>query len=403
MLYDSVSQRKNIILNMINHLGPISRTALIELTDFRPATVGALASDLIADKLIVETENVSVGHGRKRVLLDINKSHLCAVGISFAPKHITFIVAQFDGQILHSCQLTTNMARPNDDHISMVSQQLTDILQEYSDKNIVGIGVCKFMYDTTNCISSTSTWIEEKLIPHLQQVTPLPIRLFSEVTLSAVSEHRYGVAKDTNNFIWINLTDSITASLYCDGVAIAGANHAAGTLGHMTANDGNQKLCSCGKPGCIEATSAWPALAADIRKALHDGVHTSLRSSGESIDDFTYMDVRRALDENDHMCSHFVKAAARRIGHAIANVVNLLNPELIVLHGFMLRLGKHFTQEMEDTIRENVVPSASNFTVTISNDFENPMLLGAVAEIFSAYLHTEDYHWIYKLVAEPNT
>lgn len=403
MLYDSVSQRKNILLNMINHLGPISRTALIELTDFRPATVGALAGELIADKLIVETENVSVGHGRKRVLLDINKTHICAIGISFAPKHATFIVAQFDGKIIYTNQIDFHAANPNDNQIARIAENLQMILDKFSDKNLVGIGLCKFLFDATGFRSATNTWIRERMIPEIQKITSLPIQLFSEVTLPAVSEHRYGIAQDVNNFIWVNLTDSITASLFCDGVAVAGGNQAAGMLGHMAVDNTATKLCYCGKPGCVESTSAWPALASEIRQALRSGVHTCLQSSGTTAEDFTFIDVRRALDEGDRMCKHYVKASAHRIGLALANVVNLLNPEMIVLHGFMLRLGKHFTKEMENTIRDNVIPVASNVKIEISNDFENPMLLGAVAEMFSAFLHTEDYHWIYKLAAEPNT
>ncbi len=403
MIYDSVSQRKNILLNMINHLGPISRTALIELTDFRPATVGAIASELIAEKLIVETENVSVGHGRKRVLLDINKKHICAVGISFAPKHATLIVSQFDGTIIYTNQLDLNAANPTNEQILMIAQNLKDILEKFSDKNLVGIGLCKFLFDATGFTSATNTWINERLIPEINKITSLPIRLFSEVTLPAVSEHRYGIAQDVNNFIWVNLTDSITASLFCDGVAISGGNQAAGMLGHMSVEHNSSKLCYCGKPGCVESTSAWPALAAEIRNALHDGVHTCLCSSGATADDFTFVDVRKALDADDRMCKHYVKAAAHRIGLALANVVNLLNPEMIVLHGFMLRLGKQFTVELENTVRDNIIPVAGDVRIEISNDFENPMLLGAVAELFSTYLHTEDYHWIYKLVAESNT
>ena len=84
MFLDNHFQRKSLILNMINHLGPVSRTALIEYTAYRPATVGALVTELLDENLIVETGYLSNGQGRKRALLEINKEHICAVGIYFS-------------------------------------------------------------------------------------------------------------------------------------------------------------------------------------------------------------------------------------------------------------------------------------------------------------------------------
>ena len=401
MLYDSVSQRKHIILNMINHLGPISRTALIDLTGFRPATVGAIAGDLLAEQMIVETENISVGHGRKRVLLDINKKHICAVAISFAPRHVTFIVSQFDGQILSNEQIDFTAADPTEDHICSIVEKTKQLLADYSDKNIVGIGLCKFLFEYTSDVGIVDKWIRDVLMPRLEAVSDLPMKLFSEVTLPAVAEQRYGVAQGKQNFIWVNLTNDIRTSLFCGGQAIGGTCGSAGALGHTVVSQTSQlSLCYCGKAGCVEHVAAWPALLSNITSAMRSGVATKLNSYGVAPEDITFLEVRRALDEGDRMCRFYVKSAAHEIGLAISNAVNLLNPEMIVTHGFMLRLGKCFKDELEATIRDNVLPVNENFEICISNSFENPMLLGAVAEIFSEYIHVEDYLWVYQLSME---
>jgi predicted NBD/HSP70 family sugar kinase len=81
----------------------------------------------------------------------------------------------------------------------------------------------------------------------------------------------------------------------------------------------------------------------------------------------------------------------------IANAMNLLNPELVVLHGFMLKLGDYFIQHLEQSLRDNVLSIAADFQLRISDTMETLLPLGAVAEIFSAYLHSNDYKWIYQL------
>ena len=72
------------------------------------------------------------------------------------------------------------------------------------------------------------------------------------------------------------------------------------------------------------------------------------------------------LSSNDRMCQHFIKKAAEQIGLAIANAVNLLNPQMIVLYGFMLELGDYFLSHLERAIRENVIFLANDFEVRIS-------------------------------------
>ena len=76
MADNRATYRKLLILNMIYHLGPISRTELIALTDYRPATVGEIVGDLLEEKLVVEAGQLSGGHGRKRVMLELNRTHL---------------------------------------------------------------------------------------------------------------------------------------------------------------------------------------------------------------------------------------------------------------------------------------------------------------------------------------
>ena len=82
---------------------------------------------------------------------------------------------------------------------------------------------------------------------------------------------------------------------------------------------------------------------------------------------------------------------------AIANAVSLLNPQLVVLYGFMTGLGDYFLQQLEQAIRENTLSVACDFELRTSAHLEKNLPLGAVAEIFSSYLRTDDYKWVYQL------
>ena len=389
---------------MISYLGPISRTELIELTDYRPASISDIIKELLDEKLIAETGYASVGHGRKRTMLEINKEQLCAIGISFTNESVNYVVSRIDGSVLYNSVQKVSIGLPKDEQIGEILRSVDAILTQFEDKQIVGIGISEPLFDPTAYQHGTSLianyshfndWIRLSLVPLLRQEFDMLVESYSGVILPAMAEQRFGVAKGVQNFICIELSNGIGSSICCNGMPVAGANGMAGELGHTVIEYGakNKRLCYCGKPDCVEADTAYPALVGAIMDAVERGVFSSL-TPGKPI---TLEAIREALDGGDRMCMHLVGEAAKRIGLAIANAVNLLNPELVVLHGFMLKLGDYFLETLERSLQENVLAIAADFRLEVSDSMETLLPLGAVAEIFSTYMHSDDYKWVYQM------
>ena len=408
MANDYQSHKRNLILNMINHLGPISRTELIALTDYRPASVGAIIKDMIEEGLVVESGYSSSGYGRKRVLLDINRDHICALSVSVNANNVSYIMAQINGIILRRMDEDVDAGMPERERAERIVRQTKALLDEFSDRIIIGLGICNPPYDPTKYRMDGSLlsgyrqfnqWIQTMLVPALEQITTLPVQTFSAVTLPAMAEQRFGVAGGVRDFACIELSNGIGASIYVNDYPVSGANGVAGELGHCVVDYSAEKenLCYCGKPGCVENGTAFPALAADIVSALNRGVFSELNTFYDRSRPLRVEDIRRALDAGDQMCVHYVRSAAERLGVAIANLVNLLNPELIVLYGFMLGLGEVFLGRLEDTIRDHTLSLARDFRIRRSETLEKNIPLGAVAELFCCYLKTEDYSWVYQI------
>ena len=402
------SRRHHLILNIINHLGPISRTELIHLTDYRPGTVSDIIKELLAEQLIIETGNYSAGHGRKRTLLEMNKTHLCAIGMSFSSDSVTFIVSQFDGTILKQDAMQFLPSAEKSTLIEQITKHVELLIHDFKDKEILGIGIGEPSNDPTNYRMENlspanyvhlNDWVHLGLKPQLEECFGLRVETYSNVALPAMAEQRYGVAKGAQNFICIELSNGIGSSFCCNGVAVAGAKGMAGELGHTVIDysASNHKLCYCGKPACVENSTAYPALIAELEGALRQGVFSSLSTCFDNNQKITIQDIRKALEEKDRMCMHYVKNVAVRLGVVIANAVNLLNPELIVLYGFMLELGDYFLNQLQIAIHENTLSVAGDIEIRISDSMETILPLGAVAEICSSFLRSDDYKWIYQL------
>ena len=400
--------RKLLILNMIYHLGPISRTELIALTDYRPATVGEIVGNLLEEKLVVEAGQLSGGHGRKRVMLELNRTHLCALGISFVAGSVQYVLGHPDGQVLYRSETPMQEGISRRALADRIAAEVEKILRQFADRNIVGIGLCNPLcdprsYQPAESLSSSyshfNDWICLDLKPRLAALSGLNVKTFSNVTLPVVAEHRFGVARDAEDFLWVELSNGIGASIFAGGNAIGGARGVAGELGHTVIDRQDRTLCYCGKPGCMERRTAFPAITAKLRQALDTGVFSLLRSRPGIDREITVADVRWALEQGDRMCLHIVEEAAQEIGIAIANAVNLLNPRLVVLNGFMLELGKDFLQTLEHAIRKNTITLAEDFEIRLSTSLESLLPWGAVAELFSEYLASENYRWVYRLTS----
>ena len=411
MLRIAQFHRKDLILNLINHFGPVSRTELITMTDLRPATVGDIIKELLDEKQIIQTGAVSGGHGRRRVMLEINREYLCAIGIAFTPGEVVCIISRTDGSIAEQAIIPAPSGISRLELCGRITLQVKGLLASNAERRIVGIGICNPLNDPTTYEARDSLqsnyrhfndWILQDLVPSLERTCGIPVEAYSAVTLPAMAEQRFGAARGKQNFICVELSNGIGSSICSNGVMISGANGSAGELGHtlLSVPGAQARICYCGKPGCVEASASWPVLAGKIRDALRSGVFSVLSTYHDNAEDFTVADIRRAIEEGDRMCRQYVKESARQLGIAIANAVTLLNPELIVLFGFMVELGDYFLAQLEDSIRSNTLVLSDSFEIKISQDQGITYPLGAAAEVFASYLKTDQYQWVYRAQKE---
>ena len=410
--------KRYLILNIVNHLGAVSRTRLAVLTGYQPANITALTKQLIDEHILVETGSYSAGPGRKRTLLEINKNRLCAISISFSVSAITFIVAQFDGTILNEINIDFPKKLSEPDFLFHIITHIRQLLNAYQEKTILGIGICTPSNDPASypiarfhpSYPRLVDWIHKVLLPELRKTFDIPASVFYDVTLAITAAQNFGAARGVNDFICVELSNGIGCSICCNGKAVTGANGLAGELGHTVVGAGGtvigaggtvlggggtaHKLCYCGKPDCIECYSSFPELVKCIRGALKHNVLSKLAIEPGS--PITTRDIRLALEAGDQMCRYYVRQFANSLGIAIANAVMLLNPKLIVLYGHMLELGDYFLDTLKTAVHENT-SLEMEVNITASPELEKLLPLGAAAEIFSLYLKRDNYSWVYQL------
>ena len=396
--------QRYVLLNMIHAFGPISRTQLADRSGFRLATVGEIARTLIGEGLVLETGFAAAGTGRRRIMLEMNHQNICAVGISITRTNVTAVLARLDGTIAGEESWPREPNCPHEVLVERIAERVETLLRCAGDMNVLGIGIGDPLYDPAAYQQGSSItaryghfndWVHLTLKPVLEERFSLPVQTLSAVTLPALVERQYGVARDSDNFICVELSNGIGSSLFLNGAAVSGAHGVAGELGHTVVDINEHSLCYCGKPGCVELAASFPELQRSLSRAIERGTDTCLRQ-----DDLSVGAIRRALDAGDATCRFYVDRAAWQAGTAIANAVNLLNPELIVLYGFMLELGDYYLNKLSEAIHSQTLELSSGCRICTSPALESKIPLGAAAEVFIKYLRSDEFRWIHNMPEE---
>lgn len=284
MSYNNHTYRKNLILNLINHLEPISRTELIELTDYRPATITDILNELFEENLITKKSDNSAGPGRKRSMLAINKAELCAIAITCSDDSATLILSQFDGEILKKEMRRVRFDAYDNYVLHQIANIIQDCIDEFPRKRILGIGIVGTSH-FISCNPDTlwpdfDEWLESTLKPHLETTLHYPVTIYNNVALPILAQQHFGKAQDVQDFLCVNLGETISSYVCCNGIPVIGANHMAGKLGHTVIDYDTtvQTPCPCGKARCLEVTSSYSSLLNNLKKELKQGTASSLRA-----------------------------------------------------------------------------------------------------------------------------
>lgn len=174
----------------------------------------------------------------------------------------------------------------------------------------------------------------------------------NDASAAALGEHRFGAGKGTRNLIYITVSTGIGGGIVVDDKLYTGTDGTAGEIGHMTI-EANGPECTCGNYGCLEVLASGTAVAKEAKKRLSQGETSSvLELANGKIEDIGAEIVARAAKQGDHLACEIVARAANYLGIGLANLVNIFNPEMIVIGGGMSKMGNMLLKPARKVVRE---------------------------------------------------
>ena len=202
--------------------------------------------------------------------------------------------------------------------------------------------------------------------------------LGNDASLAALGEWRFGVKKQVANLIYITVSTGIGGGIICNGKLYTGVLGAAGEIGHMTI-DVNGPLCNCGNVGCWETLASGTALAREAVKHIKEGASTSIVEFAGG--DLTKVDAKvvfEAAKQGDRLANELIARLGYYLGVGLTNVVNIFNPELILIGGGVAKMGDLLLDPAIRVVKERA------FTTSATSVQIRPALLGDDSSILGA-------------------
>jgi len=284
------------------------------------------------------------------------------VGVDLGGTKILAGVFNSQLKLLQSAKLSTKSSRGFDAIVDRVARCVRDAVDE-ADMNLkqvraIGIGAPGAVDPETGEVifAPNLQWKEAPLKKELEKQLEIPVFVENDGNACALGVHELELKGRSRSLLGIFLGTGVGGGIIIDGKVYRGFNGAAGEIGHMVLQVGGPK-CGCGNNGCFEALASRTALFREIQQRVKGGEKTILTDMlGSELNDLKSGDLRKAVRKGDKLVEKVIESAAEYTGIAVANLLNILNPETVVLGGGVI-------DALQDEMMSIIIETAMDYAM----------------------------------------
>jgi predicted NBD/HSP70 family sugar kinase len=355
----AVNQAQAKILKYLYQQGPSSRRDVGQYLQLGTSMTSDLVSELISQGLIVEKGTISAPRGRYPVAIALNPDFGCFIGIEMTNAYLRALITSFTGDIIGCVEqsLEENLTLETLKH--EIGALIDGLRTEHQHIPLLACGLASYglVNREAGMVLSLPPYKLQNipLAEQLTQMIGVPVYLEARTQAAAIGELNHGIKYQVASFAYVNADYGAALGLACvdHGEVIRGGG-LAGQFGHLCL-DPEGPRCFCGGRGCL-ATMATPSVVveqtlADLRPQAESVLNGS---NGETI---TFNDIIAASINKDKLAVDIMTRLAENLGLGISYVVNLFNPDTVILGGLLRNVGADFIATLSRVVERHVIPS----------------------------------------------
>ena len=367
---------RGIILREIIKHQSISRAELAKITGLNKATISVQVADLLKDELITETEQIHHAVGRRPIMLSINRSIGYVLGIDLDYHQIQYTVCDLGGNPVATETVYFDTDR-YEEIVDLLINHIRQVQEQWSNCRygligaVVGIHGSVSNDETINFVPKYQ-WKQKQLKQDLSDALDLNIMIENNANLSAYAEKVYQYHGSTD-LVTIILTSGIGAGIIIDGKLQKGFHGFAGEMGHMIISP-NGKSCKCGNKGCWELYASETVLINQIANKLK---RPNLKAD----------DIQQFIADADPVAVEELQLFIKNLSIGLNNVINLYNPEVLVITSDILKMYPETIEEIKNNLRSSVSQYRDIFISDLGN---HSCVMGACAMAIQHFLEVPE-------------
>jgi|SRR5271157_1459079 len=382
-----------IILQVFRTHPALSRAHLATETGLNPSTVSSIVGELIQEDLIREADLIQSSTGRPGRLLELNPEDGCALGIEINVDYIEFLITDFAANVLWRQKQSIAPEIGQEEimlQVSHLAKKASAFVQDRKSHLLgVGVGVPGLVDVSSGLlrIAPNLHWTNIPIRDVLAKHFDCPIYVENEANAAALGEYYFGAVRNVKDFIYLSAGIGLGSGIVIDGKLFRGMFGYAGEAGHMTL-DVNGELCGCGKHGCWETFVGPRAVEQRVQSSLASGAKSIMSDmvKGE-IRNIVFDDVLKAAKMGDQTAMDALAKVAFYLGIGIANLVNILDVEVIVLGGALNKASSFIMEDIERVVSAyTLAPEREHLRIIPSAHGTDACVMGAIALVLDDIL-----------------
>jgi len=384
---------KSIVLNMLRLQAPISRAEVANQTGLNRSTISNIVNSLIEDGLVWEDQLQNSKIGRPTIPLRLKREGGAVIGLELGVDFIAVMLTDFIAEAIWEARIPTLPYQSQTELIGKAEELINHALSIANQQNLKPLGMGVALPGLVNVqqgeliIAPNLQWKNLPLRSMWSQRFNIPIYIENDANLAALGEYYFGHARGVENFIYVSSGIGLGGGIMIGGKLLRGGHGFAGEIGHIQ-RDQNGQPCGCGRIGCWETQVGPRAVLRRVKKELQTTLDPSLRDGYQAdIENMTFEMVVMLALEGNPIYRQVMEEVAIYLGAGIADLVNIFNPDMVVIGGALTLVQEILQPVIERTVLSLALPpSSENLRIAFSKTGSKAPVLGAVAVVLDDIL-----------------
>ena len=396
MKYDKFAMaqmNRSMVFDLIRRKGPISRAEIARTIGLSIPTVMKITEEFSHKQFVQDVGKGESSGGKRPELLELVPDSKYIIGVGVGRSKTNVLMMNLAGEVFIREILETGGTAVPEVWISRLIQVIENVIREsgLSRKQILGMGIgMPGILDEKSgkvLFSPDFKWENVDMLTPIRERFKMDITIENENRALAMGEYYFGAGVDSRNFLVVNLGHGIGSAIMREGEFYRGSSGSSGEIGHIILEKNGPK-CNCGNLGCLEAIASGNAIARDAKIAVLEGNATKIMELvNEDINRIEAKTVFEAARLGDRLAIQITERAMQYIGIGLANYINLLDPDLIILFGGLTNAGDIFLKKVKEVLRERQMKFAGRqVKLVISQMGENGTAVGSASLVLKKFI-----------------